>query len=124
MLDEFGARVLHSRARQNGRALASRFERGAGQAGQKILRTHIGQEVISADRLAGDARDDAAVRPVLAARQDIDQHRTSRLLEHLAVEGELAVLVDQPGGMSREARITIGIARGGADILPGEGEHQ
>ena len=69
MLDEFGARVLHPRPRQHGRILAGRLERCSGQARQEILRAHIGQEVVGADRIASDARNDATVRPVHAARQ-------------------------------------------------------
>lgn len=103
------------------RILASRLERRSGQARQKIFRPHIGQEVVGADRVAGDARNDATVGP----RQHVDQHRASRRLLHaLALEDELAVLVDQAGGMPFETSVAIGIAGGDADILPGEGEHE
>ena len=124
MLDKFGARVLHPRSWQHGRILAGRLERCSGQARQEILRAHIGQEAVGADRIASDARNDATVRPVHAARQYVHQHGPSRLLYTLTLEGELAILVDQVGGMSCKARETIGIAGGDADILPGEGEHE
>ena len=127
VLHELGPGVLDTRARQDGRARAGAFERGTREAGQKLLRAHVRQEGVRADRFAGDARDDAAVRAVLTARKDIAQDRTGDLVQGLPVEVELALLGDEPDDVPLDPCMAVGIVRctrGNADVLTGEGKNE
>ena len=63
MRDQCRPRVLDALARQDRRVLAGCFERRTRQARQEFLRAHIGEEAISADGIAGNARDDPALGP-------------------------------------------------------------
>jgi hypothetical protein len=59
-----------------------------------------------------------------AARQHVDQGRTRDLLQRVAIEGEFAVLPDQPRGVSANSRIAVGVAGGDGDVLAGERQHE
>ena len=80
VLDKGGAGVLHLLAGQNRRVLAGGLQRRTRQAREELVRAHVRQEAVGADRIAGDrGRRCRTVGAVLAARQHVDQNRARRL---------------------------------------------
>lgn len=126
MLDERCTSFTNLGPRLHGCLGARCFQCLAGQALEELLRTHVRQEFIGSDSLAGDARDHTAVRHTAAARQNVDQHRANGDPKRVTIEGELAMLIEQGDRMAREALAGIkrSICTGvDADVLPGEGQN-
>ena len=107
VLDQGGARVLHLLARQDRRVLARALQCAARQARQEVITAHIRQEVVGADDIAGDARDNAAVGAVLAARQHLGKDRPCREAECVVIEDELALLIEQVHRMASDPAIAV-----------------
>ena len=103
VIDKDGTGLPHLLARRHIRFLSCCLQCLARQAQQKLFRAHVRQEGVRADRFAGNARDDTAIRHPAPARQDINQHGAGSDTQRFAIKGKLAVLADQPGSMALEA---------------------
>lgn len=103
MVYEGCPRFAHPQAWLHIRFLCCRFERLTGEAQKEILRSHVRQERIGADRLTGDARDGAAVRRGAPARQYVNQGKAGRNPDRVHVERQPTVFCKQAGGMTFES---------------------
>ena len=101
-LDQVGAGVLAPRPDLDAFGRRRLLESGLRETGEELLGRHVRQEELRVDRIAGDARDDAAVRHVVAARQRDLQHRAGGLAHRVLVGREHPAL-DQPAGKSLTA---------------------
>nr|BAB16213.1 hypothetical protein [Rhizobium rhizogenes] len=127
VFDECCARLTDLWTRENRRILAGRLKCLPRQAKQEILRAHIREIAIRADGLAGDTRNNTAVRHTAAARKHIDQRRTRSNPQCVDVEGQLAAAVEQPNRMASEPLRTedgVVCTRVDPDVQTGKGEHE
>ena len=110
LLDEPVARVAQARFRRDAVLGGGLLDDGAREAGEEVGGGEVRQEIIPADRLAGEPCRDAAVGPILAAGEDLHQHLTGGLLQDLAIIRERAVNKDVPGDFAG-AHEAMGAAR-------------
>src|SRR5208282_3094280 len=90
---------------------------------QEFLGRHVRQEELRVDRIAGDARDDAAVRHVVTARQRDLQHRAGGLAHRVLIGREHPAL-DQPA-RKRLAAIASALCRTlNRYVLAAEGQNK